>query len=366
MFLDPVSGVHDQVRPVAVVRKQEKPGGFLIQAANRKDPILAAHQLEDGMLRSRTPHRGDVPARLVQGEVDPAGGFPERLAPHGDRVSVPVDRLPDLGQVAVDRYLALGDHHLGSTARGHAQFRQHLVQSLSHLDRSDTFYHEAQPLTSTGGTTMLEVDAVVSAISQELDIKNAARDRALIDSRQVVRHAANAIRALHRGEVDTAQGHLEQGREMVMATRTDLRDHPDIYWAGYVQDAQKEFAEAHLVAAMIRGAEIPGPAELGVENAPYLNGLAEAASELRRYVLDIIRKAGSGEMEEAERALRAMDDVYTSLITVDFPDSITGGLRRTTDALRAVLERTRGDLTISIRQVELERALRSNPAAGNL
>jgi translin len=213
---------------------------------------------------------------------------------------------------------------------------------------------------------MLEVDAVVSAISQELDIKNAARDRALIDSRQVVRHAANAIRALHRGEVDTAQGHLEQGREMVMATRTDLRDHPDIYWAGYVQDAQKEFAEAHLVAAMIRGAEIPGPAELGVENAPYLNGLAEAASELRRYVLDIIRKAGSGEMEEAERALRAMDDVYTSLITVDFPDSITGGLRRTTDALRAVLERTRGDLTISIRQVELERALRSNPAAGNL
>ena len=100
---------------------------------------------------------------------------------------------------------------------------------------------------------------------------------------------------------------------------------------------------------------------LGVERAPYLNGLAEAASELRRYILDIIRRGGQAEMAEAERALQVMDDIYTNLITVDYPDSITGGLRRTTDALRAVLERTRGDLTISLRQTELERALRDAP-----
>jgi translin len=110
---------------------------------------------------------------------------------------------------------------------------------------------------------------------------------------------------------------------------------------------------------MLQNAEMPGPEEIGVENAPYLNGLAEAASELRRYILDIIRHGGTEQMDEAERALRLMDDIYTSLITVDFPDSVTGGLRRTVDALRAVLERTRGDLTISIRQAELERALKS-------
>jgi translin len=207
---------------------------------------------------------------------------------------------------------------------------------------------------------MPDIDNVVSFISRELEVKNAARDRALVDSRQVIRHAANAIRALHRGELEAAKQALEAGRAMVTATRADLQDHPDIYWAGYVQDAQKEFAEAHLVAAMIQGLEVPGPRELGVENAPYLNGLAEAASELRRYVLDIIRRAGSEDTGRAEAALRAMDDVYTSLITVDFPDSITGGLRRTTDALRAVLERTRGDLTISLRQSELERALRTH------
>jgi translin len=204
---------------------------------------------------------------------------------------------------------------------------------------------------------MTALDSLVNDICGELEEKNQARDRALVDSRQIIRHAAKGIRALHRGEYAVANQSLEAGRDMVVATRQDLAEHPDLYWAGYVQDAQKEFAEAYCVAAMIQQGEIPGPAELGVEVAPYLNGLAEAASEMRRYILDVIRRGGAAQMEEAERVLRIMDDVYTSLITVDFPDSITGGLRRTTDALRAVLERTRGDLTISIRQAELERAL---------
>jgi len=208
---------------------------------------------------------------------------------------------------------------------------------------------------------MAGIDTIVNDISSQLEMTNQARDRALVDSRQVIRHAANAIRALHRGEREQSERSLSAGRALVDATRRDLADHPDLYWAGYVQDAQKELAEAHLVAAMIRDdAEIPGPEELRVERAPYLNGLAEAASEMRRYILDVIRKGGAGEMAEAERVLRIMDDVYTSLITVDFPDSVTGGLRRTVDALRAVLERTRGDLTISMRQAELERALRSH------
>jgi translin len=207
--------------------------------------------------------------------------------------------------------------------------------------------------------TMSGIDGIVADISGRLQLKNEARDRALVDSRQIVRHAANAIRALHRGEYDLAEAQLSAGREMISGTRRQLDNHPDVYWAGYVQDAQKEFAEANLVAAMIRDAAIPTPVDLGVENAPYLNGLAEAASEMRRYILDTIRRGGSDEMRDAERILGVMDDVYINLITVDFPDSVTGGLRRTVDALRAVLERTRGDLTISIRQAELARALTS-------
>lgn len=205
---------------------------------------------------------------------------------------------------------------------------------------------------------MTGIDTIVSTISSQLEETNQARDRALVDSRRVIRHAANAIRALHRADYAQASVCLKSGRDMVVATRRDLADHPDLYWAGYVQDAQKEFAEANIVAAIIQDAEVPGPAEIGVESAPYLNGLAEAASEMRRYILDIIRKGGAQEMGEAERVLRIMDDIYTNLITVDYPDSITGGLRRTVDALRAVLERTRGDLTISIRQSQLEQALK--------
>jgi translin len=211
---------------------------------------------------------------------------------------------------------------------------------------------------------MPSIDRVVAAITDQLEAKQKARDRALLDSRQVVRHAATCIRALHRGEFERANESLSDGRQMVEATRADLADHPDIYWAGYVQDAQKEIAEAFLVAAMVQDRDMPGPADIGVENAPFLNGVAEAASEMRRYALDRIRKGGDADMEEAERVLRAMDEAYTSLITVDFPDAITGGLRRTTDALRAVLERTRGDLTLTLRQAELARALlRFNPGA---
>lgn len=204
---------------------------------------------------------------------------------------------------------------------------------------------------------MVGVDGIVAAISANLEVKNSARDRALADSRQVIRHAANTIRALHRGEYEVADRHLEDGRRMVAATRIELSGLPDLYWAGYVQDAQKELAEACLVAAIIQDRDLPAPEEIGVEQAPYLNGLAEAASELRRYILDIIRRRGSDVLAEAERALGVMDDVYTTLLTVDYPDAVTGGLRRTTDQLRAVLERTRGDLTISIRQADLERAL---------
>jgi translin len=209
---------------------------------------------------------------------------------------------------------------------------------------------------------MTTTDEIFADITGELEEKNKARDRALVDSRQIVRHAANTIRALHRGDFDAANDSLAAGRQMVDATRRDLAAHPDIYWAGYVQDAQKELAEAYFVFAMITEKPIPVPADIRVENAPYLNGLAEAASELRRYILDIIRKGGAQQMKEAERALGLMDEVYTNLITVDFPDAVTGGLRRTTDALRAVLERTRGDLTISIRQAELERALTQHPS----
>ncbi len=201
------------------------------------------------------------------------------------------------------------------------------------------------------------IHEIVGHLADELERKNAARDKALLDTRKLIRQAALAIRALHRGDAEEAGQLLEHGSEIVRQIREDLCSYPDLYWSGYVQDAQKEYAEASLVSALIAGRPPPAPDELNVELGPYLNGLGEAASEMRRYVLDVIRHGGAERHADGERALAIMDDIYTALITVDFPDALTGGLRRTTDLVRGVLERTRGDLTMSLRQAQLEQAL---------
>lgn len=194
----------------------------------------------------------------------------------------------------------------------------------------------------------------VASILDRFEGINAVRDRALNEGRQVVRLSANTVRAIHRGELDDAEATLAAARTLLSALGESLQGYGAIYWAGYVQDAMKEFAEANLTLAIVRGAPLPSPAELGVEDAAYLNAMAEAASELRRLVLDLLR---GEDLPRAERMLAAMDDIYSLLITVDFPDAVTGGLRRTTDQLRAVLERTRGDVTLTLNQRRLERVL---------
>lgn len=136
--------------------------------------------------------------------------------------------------------------------------------------------------------------------------------------------------------------------------KDDLLDHQDIYYAGFAQDAQKEYAEARCLAALTQYQELPDAEELGIGWAAYLNGLAEAAGELRRYLLDQLRR---GNLRDCEAYLRQMDDIYSLLISVDFPDAITSGLRRTTDVTRGILEKTRGDLTTSVVQAQLQHSI---------
>jgi len=188
-----------------------------------------------------------------------------------------------------------------------------------------------------------------------LEEKSAARDRALQTSRTLIRHCAHAIRAIHRDEVAPAREHLAEARRLTALLRDELGPYPDLYAAGYTQDALKEYAEANLVAALVVGEAYPEPEALGVEPAAYLAGLGEAAGELRRRTLDVLRR---DDLAEAERLLAAMDDIYDLLVTVDYPDAITGGLRRITDMVRGVVERTRGDLTTTHQQQALKAALR--------
>jgi translin len=203
---------------------------------------------------------------------------------------------------------------------------------------------------------MSELAQIIDAIRSEFTAKNQVRDLTLNRSRELIRFCALSIRAIHRHEWAEAAAGLQTARQAAAVMSADLAGYPDMYEAGYTQDALKELAEARLLYAFVRGETAPGPAEMGIPAAAYLNGLAEAASELRRFVLDLIRL---GRTAEAEPHLDQMDEVYSYLVTMDFPDALTGGLRRTTDALRGVLERTRGDLTVAVHQEQLAAALRT-------
>ncbi len=202
---------------------------------------------------------------------------------------------------------------------------------------------------------MNHLETIAKRIQADFEARNDARDEALRRSRELIRLCATAIRASHRDEWDTARELLAQADAVADGIREAIAPYPDLLYAGYTQDALKELVEAHVTLALARSALVPEPETLGVAYPAYLNGLCEAASEMRRRCLDELRR---GNTAEAERLLEAMDELYDVLVTFDFPDAITGGLRRRVDQLRGVLERTRGDLTNSLRQDRLIHALR--------
>ena len=215
-------------------------------------------------------------------------------------------------------------------------------------------------MSDTTGNMQSRIDEIAARSLDEFRAKHERREQAIRVSREVVRTSANAIRAIHRNELDEARELVAAAGALVHETQQTLEGHADLYFTGYTQDAQKEFAEACAVFAFIARTELPLPADIGVETPSYLNGLAEAASELRRYILDSLRRDDDS---RAEELMRYMDDVYNILVVMDFPDALTSGLRRTTDQLRGVLERTRGDLTMTMRQRRLERLLNDRSGA---
>ena len=195
-----------------------------------------------------------------------------------------------------------------------------------------------------------DLEAIAERIRDALAVKHQARERAYTLSRQVIRNAANSIRAVHRGELEVTRELLATAGALLSEMVESTAEHPDLRFTGYMEDAQKEFAEASITVALVSRTPVPAPEELGITNSAYLNGIGEAASEMRRHLLDSLRR---DEVAHCEEVLSSMDDIYNVLVTIDFPDALTGGLRRTTDMLRAVLERTRGDLTLALVQNRL-------------
>jgi translin len=201
-----------------------------------------------------------------------------------------------------------------------------------------------------------DLNPIAEAIREELTEKNEARDDAISVSRELIRHCAECIRAIHRRDWKRADAKFQDIDKATSDLRASVERFPELYHAGYTQDALKEMVEAYITNAIIRNEPLPSPQSLNVEAATYLKGLGEAATELRRFILDVMRRT-ERHSDEAERLLGWMDAVYDQLVTFDFPDALTYGLRRQTDVVRGVLERTRGDLTNSLRQHRLQDAL---------
>jgi translin len=212
-------------------------------------------------------------------------------------------------------------------------------------------------------------DNVAEAVFSPLAAMQAAREVALAASRKAIRFAGGAVRAVHAKDASRWADLFGQSERSVREAQAALTPFPAIYYAGFLQDAEKEFGEAALTSALVEGGPLPSWDQLSIGLAPWLNGLCEAASELRREILDRSRE---GRPDQAETLLRSMDNVYELVVGVDFPDALTGGLRRNADALRAVLERTRSDLTTTALQLQLQTSLdrvasqwSSTPEGGN-
>jgi translin len=198
------------------------------------------------------------------------------------------------------------------------------------------------------------LDTIAEQIRLSLTAKDAAREKALPICREAIRFCSQSIRSVHRQEFDAAVEMLKSAKALLVEAEESLVGSPEVMNTGFLRDSQKEYSEGSLLLALVRGEQIPSPADLGVDSAAYLNGLGEAVGELRRYLLDGMRR---GDLTRADALLAAMDDIYSVLVTIDFPDAVTGGLRRTTDMVRGVLEKTRSDLTLVVRQEALEKRL---------
>jgi translin len=205
----------------------------------------------------------------------------------------------------------------------------------------------------------MDLSALAAQFREEFEAKTAARERGLAGSRSARRSCGNAIRALHRYETEVASRLLEEAQAHVDDARAALVEHEDVLYAGFVHDAEKELAEARITFALITEAPFPTPEGLGIPASAFLKGMAEAIGELRRHILDLMRR---GELKRCEHLLGEMDDMYYVLVSMDYPDGLTHGLRRLTDVARSIIERTRGDFTTSTIQSALRDALEEHAA----
>ncbi len=205
------------------------------------------------------------------------------------------------------------------------------------------------------------LESISKTMLEEFESKDRAREEAFRRSRDVIRLCSSSIRSVHRGEMDRALRLMQEAGEGLDRIREALKEHQDIRYAGFVDSAEQEYAEARNVYSVIACQRILAPEEIGVEGINYLCGLGDLCGELRRHILDLIR---TGRAEEGEPFLEVMEEIHSLLMLFDYPDAVTRGLRRKSDLARSMLERTRGDLTNALELAKVQRLFQQAMPAG--
>lgn len=191
---------------------------------------------------------------------------------------------------------------------------------------------------------------IILEIIEELDERDKIREKVLSLSREIVRCAGFAIRAMHRGELKDAEEKLKMAEELLKEAVTATARCEEYVYKGFMTTAFQEYVEARLLHAFITGREIPSPRELGVPSIPYLMALGDFVGELRRNALICMK---DGKFEEAEKALELMEEVYMNMMLIDYPEMSSLGFRQKCDFARSLLERTRAELLLVSQEAKL-------------
>ena len=187
------------------------------------------------------------------------------------------------------------------------------------------------------------LEEYVNSFLPKLEQRFESREKLLMTAREAIRYSGEAISLAHRGKAKEAEEKFELAKAKAKEIAEVVKNFPDLLY-GDVGTAFQEVSEAAFVLSVYLGKDLPSPEELGVPEFHYLLGAADAVGEMRRRVLELLRK---GEKEKAEETYSIMEEIYEVLWELEYPKSLVPNLRQKIDYMRRILEDTHHDLFIA-------------------
>ncbi|MFX1321058.1 MAG: hypothetical protein ACFFAQ_05365 [Promethearchaeota archaeon] len=197
---------------------------------------------------------------------------------------------------------------------------------------------------------------IFSELTESLDKLDLDREEILKISRIIIRECSIAIKSIHRKEFDQYEIKMQLVKNNHEKLVSLVNKTPGIFYK-YLKTPEQEYAEAVSFYSIILKKKVPSPHEMKIDPLNFALGLADVVGELRRYALDNIRDS---QVKDLNEILESMDDIYSNLFSLDYPSGLIQDLRQKTDRARLIIEKTRGDISISLQMNDLKRCIEDN------